>query len=82
MSQNPHSLESNLIGVFKFAQRIHTADAYLFYYFAHLTAGCNLFKLFVDCQVIVIVCLCKYNKCSVLSIKCNVMFLTYLVEGL
>ena len=40
------------------------------------------FKMFVDCQVIVIVCLCTYNKCLVLSINCNVTFLTYLVEGL
>jgi len=61
---------------------MQTADVYIFHYFAHLTSGCNLPKLFVDCPVMLIVCFYKYNRCLVLSINCDVTFLTYLIEGL
>ena len=61
MLYNPHSLES----VLKLAQRIQTTDTYIFHYCAHLIAGFNLSKLFVDCQVMVIVWLYKYYKCLV-----------------
>jgi len=79
MSHNPHSLEGNCKRL-KIGPKNPNHRCLYESLLYNLTAGCNLSKLFVDCQGMLTVCFCKYNKCLVLSINCNVTFLTYLIE--
>ena len=72
-----------IVSALELAPIIQSADLHISFITLHISLHIEICSnFFVDCQVMVKVRLYKFTKYLVLSINCNVIFLTKLIEGL